>query len=240
MRFAVISDIHGNRLALEAVIDDIAAQGVEAVLNLGDHFSGPLDPKGVGDILVDFDGPAIAGNHDRWLKEKPVAELGPIDRMVIDRLTPRHRAWLADLPPTRVFENDVFMCHGTPTSDTSVWLDAYWQDRRTTLPTEDAVAAEAEGLDYPMMLCGHTHWSRSVKLCDGRMVVNPGSVGLQFIHGSPDARYAIIERRDGKWSVTFRVVGYDHEAAALQAEANGFGFWRETLVGGWAAPDTLF
>jgi len=240
MRFAVISDIHGNRLALEAVLDDIGAHGVDAVLNLGDHVSGPLDPRGVADMLVDLGGPVIAGNHDRWLKENTRDDFSPIDRLVSDTLTPRQKDWISALQPTHVYEGDVFMCHGTPKSDNTVWLDAYYYDRKTTLPDEDVVEAEALGFDYPVLLCGHTHRARSVKLRDGRMIVNPGSVGLQFIHGSPDARYAILERRNGRWSATFRVIGYDHEGAARQAEANGFGAWRNTLVSGWPAPDDLF
>jgi putative phosphoesterase len=240
MRFAVISDIHGNRLALDAVLDDISAQNCDAVLNLGDHVSGPLDPSGVVDILADMGGPAIAGNHDRWLAQNSPEAFSAVDQLVAKSLTARQKDWISALKPTHVFETDVFMCHGTPRSDNTVWLDAFYYDRKTTLPDEDVVEAEAVGFDYPVLLCGHTHWARTVKLRDGRLIVNPGSVGLQFIHGSPDARYAIIDRRNGKWSVTFRVIGYDHEAAAKQAAENGFESWCNTLVSGWPAPDHLF
>ncbi len=66
---------------------------------------------------------------------------------------------------------------------------------RVTTPDEQTVAAKAEGFDYPVILCGHTHIPRAVRLRDGRLIVNPGSVGLQVNHGSPDARYATIELR---------------------------------------------
>ena len=91
-----------------------------------------------------------------------------------------------------------------------------------------------------MLLCGHTHMARSVRLRDGRRIVNPGSVGLQLIHGSPDARYAVIERRDGRWNADLRVVEYDSEAAARMALANGFPLWGEALTTGWAEPAGLF
>ena len=90
------------------------------------------------------------------------------------------------------------------------------------------------------MLCGHTHIPRAVRLKDGRLIVNPGSVGLQFNIGSPDARYATIELRGGKYYPSFHAVPYDHFAAARQAEANGFPQWREALVTGWAGAQGLF
>jgi diadenosine tetraphosphatase ApaH/serine/threonine PP2A family protein phosphatase len=63
---------------------------------------------------------------------------------------------------------------------------------------------------------------------------------LQLFYGSPDARYALLERRGGTWWVTLRCVPYDHETAAQQAEANGFPAWRRALATGWAGPEGLF
>ena len=83
-----------------------------------------------------------------------------------------------------------------------------------------------------MLLCGHTHVPRVVRLADGRLVVNPGSVGLQMNYGSPDAHYALIERRGGDWSVSLRTVPYDRSTAAALAARNGFPAWGEALIGG--------
>ena len=93
------------------------------------------------------------------------------------------------------------------------------------MPGEASVTAKADGLDFPVLLCGHTHVSRIVRLRDGRLVVNPGSVGLQFNYGAPDARYAVLERHGGQWSASIRAVPYDFEAAAQQVIANGFPHW---------------
>lgn len=240
MRFAVISDVHGNALALDAVLADIAEHGVDAILCLGDHVSGPLDPAGAADRLMALDGPIIRGNHDRWVIEPEDKSLEPVDRFALMRLKGAHRNWLAEMPATAVFNDEIFLCHGTPRSDTEAWLDNFWQDRHTTLPSEAAITGHAEGLDYPVMLCGHTHIARSVRLRDGRLIINPGSVGLQLVHGSPDARYAIVERRAGRWLTSIRVVEYDHHGAAKQAEANGFALWGPALQTGWADPDGLF
>lgn len=240
MKVAIISDVHSNRLALEAVLEDIVRHGVDATFNLGDMVSGPLEPNWTADILMDLDIPTVRGNHERNLIENPPDKLNPIDRFAQAQMESRHRIWINDIPPTMSLLDDVFLCHGTPTSDNDPWLDSWWTGRTVTTPDEATVAAKAEGFDYPVLLCGHTHIPRAVRLRDGRLIVNPGSVGLQLNHGSPDARYAIVERRDGKYYPSFHAVPYDHFAAARQAEANGFPQWRDALVTGWAGADGLF
>jgi diadenosine tetraphosphatase ApaH/serine/threonine PP2A family protein phosphatase len=89
------------------------------------------------------------------------------------------------------------------------------------------------------LLCGHTHVPRSLRLGDGRLVVNPGSVGLPFEIGSPDARYAIVEKRRSGWNTELRAVAYDHPAAAKQALDRGYPYWAEALTWGWASPRGL-
>ena len=87
----------------------------------------------------------------------------------------------------------------------------------------------AAGIPQSLILCGHTHIARAVRLGDGRMIVNPGSVGspgyrgiVPFRHvmeaGTPDARCAILELWQEQWHVTFRHVPYDHNAMAALAE----------------------
>ena len=112
-------------MALDAVLADIAGQGVDATLCLGDHVSGPIDPAGSADRLMALDGPVIRGNHDRWLAEgnREGRELDIVDRYALSRMTQAHRAWLAAMPATAVFNGEVFLCHGTPASDDAPWLD---------------------------------------------------------------------------------------------------------------------
>lgn len=241
MKIAVISDIHGNRLALEAVEADIARVGVDLVVNLGDCVSGPLDPVGTIERLMAWDIPTVMGNHDAWVVERAPEDMDRVDRFTASVLNDGHKAWLKDLPATaEVAGGEVFLCHGTPRSHSEPWLDGWFRGRDTTLPSEDEVKAHVRALTNPVLLCGHTHMWRAVRVNGGQLIVNPGSVGLQIYYGNPDARYAVLERHDGRWSASLRAVPYDHEGAIAQAEANGFANWREALRTGWAAAIGLF
>jgi len=139
VKVAIISDVHGNRLALEAVLDDIARLGVDATFNLGDLVTGPLEPNWTADILMDLDIPTVRGNHERVLIEKPPERLGPIDRFAQEQMETRHRIWINDLPATMSLLDDVFLCHGTPTSDEDPWLDGWWEGRQALARIQGAV-----------------------------------------------------------------------------------------------------
>jgi len=81
MRFAAIADVHGNYLALEAVLADILAQDVGEIVNLGDMASGLLDARKTMDALMAFDAVHVLGNHDRWLIDRPPEKMGSWDRV---------------------------------------------------------------------------------------------------------------------------------------------------------------
>ena len=232
MRFAAIADIHGNHLALEAVLADIRAAGITDIVNLGDMASGPLDARRTMDRLMALDATHVLGNHDRWLIDRPVEQMGSWERPAYAQLDAGHLDWLRTIPPTRVFRDQVFLCHATPADDNVYWLETVMPDGSVTMSPPEAIEKEAAGLSQPLILCGHTHVARAVRLGDGRLVVNPGSVGspgfsyhVPFPHvieaGTPDARYAILERSSGRWSVTFRLVPYDHNAMAALARQSG-------------------
>jgi putative phosphoesterase len=241
MRIAVISDIHGNCLALEAVLADVEARGADMTLNLGDIVSGPLEPARTAELLMDLDLPTVSGNHERYLVSGAAhGSLKRVDRFAHDELRPEQLRWLGELPGTFAINHEIFMCHGTPKDDDTPWLDQWFDGRDVTIPGEGMVTAEAEGFDFPVLLCGHTHVPRVVRLRDGRLVVNPGSVGLQMNYGAPDARYAMLERRGNVWVATLHAVPYDHGAAARQAAAHGFPQWGEALTTGWVGADGLF
>jgi diadenosine tetraphosphatase ApaH/serine/threonine PP2A family protein phosphatase len=247
MRFAAIADVHGNYLALEAVLADIRAHDISDIVNLGDMASGPLDARRTMEMLMALDAVHVLGNHDRWLIDRPVEKMGSWDRPAYAQLEAVHLDWLRTVPATQIFRGQAFLCHATPADDNVYWLEAVMPDGSVRMAPLEAIEKEAEGISQPLILCGHTHIARAVRLSDGRMIVNPGSVGspgfsyhVPYPHlieaGTPDARYAILELTSGNWSVTFRHVPYDNNAMALLAQRNGDPEFASALATGWVAP----
>jgi len=92
MRLAVISDIHGNLAALEAVLADIKARGVDRTVNLGDCVTSPLWPKETFEALQSLSLPTVRGNHDRWIEEFPDDKLSPAGLFARNALTAEQRS----------------------------------------------------------------------------------------------------------------------------------------------------
>ncbi len=244
VRFAAIADVHGNYLALEAVVADIRAQGIDEIVNLGDMASGPLDARKAMDALMALDAVHVLGNHDRYLIDRTPEKMGSWDRPAHAQLDTGHLDWLRAVPATRVFRDQVFLCHATPDNDEVYWLETVLSDGTVRMSSLEAIEEHARGITQRLILCAHTHVARAVKLSDGRLIVNPGSVGspgYRDIHpfphvieaGSPDARYAILELVRGVWLTTFRHVPYDHELMAALARRNSQPELASALATGW-------
>ena len=225
-RIAVLADIHGNIWALDAVLAEIDRQGITSIVDLGDSTWGPFAPAETAARLLARQIPSIAGNCDRLMLD-PTAEVGPSLQHARAELTEEHLAWVRSLPPTRVV-GDLFLCHGTPADD-DIYLLETPTPNGSVLRVASEIAAELAGIAQPVVLCGHSHIPRVVRLTSGHLVVNPGSVGMQgydmdsyiMESGSPHARYAVLTRRDVGWDVALHAVAYDWEAAAQAAERNG-------------------
>ncbi len=238
MKLAAISDIHGNLPALEAVLGDIGRRGADLVVNLGDALSGPLLPAETADRLMDLGFPTIRGNHERQLLTLMPEEMNASDRYTNAQLLPKHREWIASLRPALLLE-DVLLVHGTPESDLGYFLETV-EESGVRAAAMAEVAERARSASASMILCGHTHVPRSMRLSDGRTVVNPGSVGLQAYEahhplphkietGSPHARYAMLEKRAAGWTVEMISVAYDWERMAQMADQRGRADWSSAL-----------
>ena len=242
MKIAVISDVHGNIAALNAVLADAAGCAVDQIVNLGDICSGALFPEETADRLMALDLPTIRGNHERQVLTLSHDAMGLSDQHAASTLRDDQRAWLAGLPPMLRLSDDVLMVHGTPGSDVEYFLETV-TEAGLRAATDREIGERAHGADVPVILCGHTHVPRIVALDDGRLIVNPGSVGLPayaderpFPHavecGSPHARYAIVKESGGQWSADIRLVAYDWDQAARDAMANGREDWARALATG--------
>lgn len=238
-RIAVLSDIHGNLPALEAVVADAERRGCDGFANLGDILSGPLWPFETADYLMAREWPTIAGNHERQVLTLPVECMNHSDRFARSQCNSSQLEWLASLP-AEMHLGSAWCTHARPNNDHEYLLETVNADG-VRPATDEELAVRLEGCDEMLILHGHSHLQRERQLPDGRRVANPGSVGLPaydddtpYFHrmesGSPDARYLILDGTD----IAFQSVAYDFEAAARQAERNGSPFWAKCLREGLA------
>lgn len=245
MRLALLSDIHGNLPALEAVLADVARRGADAIVNLGDSLSGPLLPRQTAELLMTrHDWTQLAGNHERQLLEDPPQRRSASDAYAHEQLPMAVFAWLRTLRHCQAYAGDVLLCHGSPRSDTEPLLDTLTpQGLRRARAAE--IAERVGASSARLIACGHTHLPRLARTASGQLIVNPGSVGLPAYaedrphayvveNGAPDARYALAERRAGVWQAELIAVPYDHEAMARLAARNGRPDWAIALRSGYA------
>jgi predicted phosphodiesterase len=190
---AVLSDIHGMLAALDRVLEEPAIERAELIVVTGDHTWGP-QPAEVLDRLLDLGDRAvlIRGNADReLLRMSQGIDVGladdPLSVWGAARLTPVHQRLLERMPERLTVDVDgfgpVLLCHATPRDDEEVVLvdsrAERWSEVLRDVPPE-----------VRTIVCGHTHMP-FVRLVDGRLVVNPGSVGLPY--GRAGAHWAILD-----------------------------------------------
>ena len=238
MKIAVLADIHGNAIALEAVLAEIDVCGADLVVQLGDVANGPLDPVGSVRLLRERDMLHVRGNGDRMVAAPAAEAVTQSARFARERLTAEDIRWLGDCPLTQSGAG-WFACHGTPQSDMG-YLTEVVTPGGAQPSTPEEVAGRLSGIDAGLILSGHTHVVREVRLPDGRLVVNAGSVGLPaygdtqpYPHvmeaGDADARWVLAERGESGWRVEIQRVPYEVERAARQAEAAGWPDWARAL-----------
>jgi predicted phosphodiesterase len=225
MRLALISDIHANLPALQAALNHIATQAVEATYHLGDLVGYAPWPNETVALLQESAIPGIAGNYDSTVatdykhcgcryEDPRQEELSHVSYgWTRQHVSPETKRYLGELP----FRLDLrplgghrsgpalVLVHGAPTLNTLYWTE----DRPDSFCLEMAQAAGAKTGD--VIAFGHTHkpWHRAV---DGIHFVNTGSVGRPK-DGDWRAGYVILDLGDGDVSPEFIRVEYDLERA---------------------------
>ena len=228
MRTALIADIHGNLVALRAVVADLNARGADRIVCLGDVAATGPQPAEAIEAVDQLGCEVVMGNTDEWLLE-PTEEsiedddtrrIAEIDLWAREQLTAEHLTMLGRYQP-RV-ELDGLLCyHGSPHSNMDALLPT----------TPDAeVAKMLAGYERPVLAGGHTHAVMLRRFRDS-LVINPGSVGLPFeqtgagtFRNPPWAEYAIVEGSE----VEFHRVPIDVGAVTETALASGMpnaGWW---------------
>jgi putative phosphoesterase len=240
MRIAVIADIHGNLSALETVLADIAREKPDLIVDLGDCVSGPLWPRETMELLATLKLPTVRGNHDRQVATLAPETMGASDRYAHGQLEVQHLEHLKALPASLWAAPEVLAFHATSHRDDLYLMDAVVDGRLVRAGITD-IEKRLGPTTARVILCGHSHRPDAVRLANGSLIVNPGSVGCpaydDLSHpahvsesGTPHARYAIIDiRSDADADVAFKALDYPHEVAAQRAEANGRPEWAHAL-----------
>ncbi|ELY64326.1 metallophosphoesterase family protein [Natronococcus jeotgali] len=183
MRVGLISDVHGNRVALEAVLADMPA--VDELLCAGDIVGYNPWPAACVAELRDRDVPTVMGNHDAAVADETPFRFNSMARAgvehALEQLSADQLEWLADLPEERLeCDGRVKLVHGHPDDP----------DRYTRYTYPDEFSPRLLG-DEDVLVLGHTHVQGVERYGEG-IVVNPGSVG-QPRDGDPRAAYAVLD-----------------------------------------------
>ncbi len=235
MQIAIISDVHGNLLALEAVMAEINRRKPDLVINLGDCVSGPFWPKETYEYLKSLDLPTVRGNHDRWLAERKAEEINPGYDYAHRDLTVLQRRDLGNLPSRLHLNEDIFAFHGTPDSDTTYLLQDKVDNRLAVARSSDVFARIGSANKASLYLCGHSHLTHVASGPNRSTIVNPGSVGCpRYVDydkpataecGSAHAHFAMATKTNKRWSVDLVALDYDWSKVAQQAIQNGHPSW---------------
>jgi predicted phosphodiesterase len=218
MRVAAIYDIHANLPALEAVLQDIRRAKVDHLVVGGDVLPGPMPREAIASLLgLDIPVQFIQGNGDREvLAARRGTETGAVPeqfrdmmRWVAQQLRPEDEELLAGWPATLRVPirglGDVLFCHATPRNDTEIF---------TRLTSADRLVPVFDGLDVPLVVCGHTHMQFD-RTIGATRVVNAGSVGMPF--GEPGAYWLLLGP-----DVELRQTSYDLADAAERIRATRY------------------
>ena len=214
MRVAIVSDIHGNLMALDAVVADIERQGVDEVWCGGDiGWAGPWASDCIARVR-EYGWPTVRGNADVWITGDPQTVTDPERRANFEEIARQHAIsedharWLLGLPLGHSGPGSLLMVHGTPESP----FDA---------PGPDSPSATFESFEgkASLIVFGHVHRAFSKRLRDGTLVVNSGSVGLPL--DGDTACYLIVENSGPDITMVHRRVPFDRRACLAQAKVMG-------------------
>jgi putative phosphoesterase len=243
MRVAVISDMHGNDFAFDAVEADIQNQKIDQIVCLGDAVQGGPQPAAVVQRLRRLNCPVVMGNADAWLisgvetadegiPPERLKKMGEIRLWSLSQLTEDDVDFIADFQPTVTINLedglDLLCFHGSPTSFDDVILPAASEEefQKFLGPYTDHI-----------LTGGHTH-AQQIRRNGNLFFFNPGSVGFAYSHYQPDgqfhadpwAEYAILTVENGQTSLEFRRIPFDTNELIRIYRESGRPFAEEAIA----------
>ncbi len=210
MRLAVLSDIHGNLPALQAILDDLQHTPIDGTILAGDYYGGPYVTE-TRRILAELPGWKIYGNGEIYLQREASGEQSEewrtlkqfaLHRWIVRQMDQEDWAFIHSLPEQQVI-------HLPGTAPIRLVHGSHRDPFEEIFP--DAADAPLETIwketDEAVFICGHTHmqWAHQV---DGRLALNPGAV-CGPLDGFVGTEYALLEWRQGRWQAELRQIPYD-------------------------------
>ncbi len=211
MRIAIVSDIHGNLMALDAVMTDMESQSPDEVWCGGDlGWGGPWASECIQRVR-EAGWTTVKGNTDVWITGDPQTITSPDQRTLLAELAAIHNVsaddalWLVNLPLGHTPAGSILLVHGTPQSP----FDA---------PLPDAPAADFNIYEdqAKVVVYGHVHHAFVRRLAGGTIVANTGSVG--FPEDAETASYLLIDREGPDITLRHRRVEFDRRAVIAEAK----------------------
>jgi putative phosphoesterase len=214
--FGLISDIHGNDVALKAVLAEAKKLKVSQLIFLGDIVGYYYNPKECLAMLSDWDVTYIRGNHEIMMRDMILGKLKTQDiidkygnglKIACSQLSEDQIEFLIKLPDSQMLEigsKKILACHGTP-----------WNENAYLYPDSlDSIFSKCDSDEIDFLLTGHTHY-QMVKRLSHTTVVNPGSIGQQR-ERKPGAAWATIDFESG--SIDLQRQGYELSDLVNQVE----------------------
>ncbi len=218
MKVAIISDMHGNCFALDAVLADLARHPADAIVCLGDAVQGGAQPAETVARLRKLGCPVVMGNADAWLltgeetgrEETATSKMLEIREWSLSQLSPADRTFIESFQPTieiALGEYKLLCFHGSPTSfDDLIFPETPEEEFQRYLGEHQPA----------LMTGGHTHL-QFVRRLGNTFFFNPGSAGLAYNRHQPEegfkvdpwAEYAILSSEGDRLSLEFRRVPFD-------------------------------
>lgn len=206
---AIISDIHGNLPALEAVMQDMNQCNIEKIISLGDVAGYYPFINETIEILKSKNVINLIGNHDRYIIDNTECPRSHSANVCLDYqkkvITMENKEWLQE-SVSKYETEDISMVHGG-------WID---NEDEYVVKVKDSYF---EKLPFKYFFCGHTHVQKHIKMMNDKEFINPGSVG-QPRDGDRKAAYCLFDERTGK--IILKRVDYDIDKVVEKMKEIGF------------------
>ncbi|VEF49055.1 metallophosphoesterase [Bacillus freudenreichii] len=223
MKLAFISDIHGNAIALEAVLNDISKKKVDEIFILGDLcYRGP-EPKRSLELIRDLKCSVIKGNADEWVvrgirkgevPDHVMEKMNQEQEWTVSQLTDSDIQFLQRLPQDLIKEVEGFRIHAFHATPDNLF--------ETVSPSEsnEILSERLMTKNADVYIYAHIHHSY-IRFINGKCLINTGSVGLPF-DGVKKPSYALVELREGNLEASIVRVDYDMQAVINQIKESNY------------------